>query len=288
MTGPVTGRDRRPSLVRQSVIGDFDAAAPRPALLRDPVLSRARWALMPLSSIMRVQTEDRVVGLTYDDGPEPDETPDLLDVLAERGRHATFFVLSDRVEAHREIVARMLMEGHEVALHGIDHTNLTTVSGREAIRRIRRAKRRIEAITRRPIRYYRPTYGAVGIPALLGARLLGMDVVIWSAWARDWIDAPPQEIADRAIRALHPGAILLLHDTTDPAQSSAGLADAPPRPTFSRADVARRVLEGADDAGFRTMPVGELLRSYPAVRALTVQRPHPARPRMTGKDTHQP
>jgi peptidoglycan/xylan/chitin deacetylase (PgdA/CDA1 family) len=243
---------------------------------------------MPLSSIMRVQTEDRVAALTYDDGPEPSETLDLLDVLAERGHHATFFVLSDRAETHREIIERMLREGHEVALHGIDHTNLTTVSGREAIRRIRRAKRTIEAITRRPIRYYRPTYGAVGIPALIGARLLGMDVVIWSAWARDWLDAPPQQIADRAIRALHPGAILLLHDTTDPAQSSAELTDSLARPTFSRADVARRVLDGADEAGFRTMPVGELLRAYPAVRTLTVQRPHLSRPRMTGRDTHQP
>lgn len=218
---------------------------------------------------MRVRTDDPVVALTYDDGPEPSETLDLLDLLAERGRRATFFVLSDRVEAHPEIVDRMLRDGHEVGLHGIDHADLTRVSGREAAHRIRTAKRRVEAVTGRSIRYYRPTYGAVSVPAFVGARLSGMDVVIWSAWAEDWFDAPPQEVADRAVRALHPGAILLLHDTTDQAAST----DPRPRPTFSRADVARRLVDAADEAGFATVPVGELLRRYPAVRSLTVRRP---------------
>jgi len=219
---------------------------------------------------MRVETGDPVIALTYDDGPEPSETVQLLDVLAERGVRATFFVLSDRAEEHREIMARMLQDGHEIGLHGVDHANLTTVPGREAVRRLRTAKRRVEAVTGRPIRYYRPTYGAVNLTAFVGARLLGMDVVIWSAWAQDWFDAPPQEVADRAVGALHPGAILLMHDVTDQAQST----DSRPRPTFSRADVARRVLDGAAAAGFQVLPAGELLHRYPPVRALTVQRPH--------------
>jgi peptidoglycan/xylan/chitin deacetylase (PgdA/CDA1 family) len=269
VTPPGPTVDRRPVLVRQSTIGEFDAPAPRPALTRDPVLHWARWGLMPFSSVMRVRTDDPVIALTYDDGPEPSETLDLLDLLAERGRRATFFVLSDRVEAHPEIVTRMLRDGHEVELHGIDHADLTTVPGRVASRRIREARRRVEAVTGRPVRFYRPTYGAVSIPAFIGTRLSGMDVVIWSAWAQDWFDAPPQEVADRAVRALHPGAILLLHDTTDQAQSS----DSRRRPTFSRADVAGRILDGADAAGFTTVPVGELLDRYPAVRSLTVRRP---------------
>jgi peptidoglycan-N-acetylglucosamine deacetylase len=265
----VTPPIARTALVRQSAIGEFADPAPRPALDRDPVLHWAKWGLLPLSSVMRVQTHDPVVALTYDDGPEPTETLDLLDVLAERGVRATFFVLSDRVEAHPEIVARMLREGHEIELHGIDHTDLTTVPPQEALRRLRTAKQRIEAVTRQRIRYYRPTYGRVNVPTFTGARVLGMDVVIWSAWAQDWYDAPAAEVADRAVRALHPGAIVLLHDTTDPAQST----DPRPSPTFSRAEVARRILDGVDAGGFRTMPVGELLRRYPAVRSLTVQRP---------------
>jgi peptidoglycan-N-acetylglucosamine deacetylase len=271
----VTGREAgRTLLVRQSAIGDFAAPAPRPELRRDPILDRARWGLLPMSSVMRVNTDDPVVALTYDDGPEPAETTGLLDVLAERGVRATFFVLSDRAEAHPELVGRMLREGHEVELHGIDHTRLTDLPGREAMRRIRTGKRRLEAVSGRQVRYYRPTYGAVGLAAFAGVRALGMDVVIWSAWGQDWFDAPAAEVAERAVTALHPGAILLMHDTTDePMSPSSG-----PPPTFSRAEVASRLLDGAEAAGYRFLTVADLLARYPAVRSLTVQRPRPKIP----------
>src|SRR5689334_3468965 len=91
-------------LVKQSVIGDFAATAPRPALHQDPVLRWGRPALLPFSSLMRVATTDRVCALTYDDGPEPDDTPALLDELAKHDVRATFFVLSDRAEAHPAII----------------------------------------------------------------------------------------------------------------------------------------------------------------------------------------
>jgi peptidoglycan/xylan/chitin deacetylase (PgdA/CDA1 family) len=268
MTGPTPGA-LRPLLVRQSAIGDFVAPAPRPTLGHDPLMRWGRWGLLPISSVMRVQTDDRVAALTYDDGPEPAETTALLDVLAERGVAATFFVLSDRAQAHPDLIGRMVREGHEVALHGIDHASLTQVSGREAVRRIRVAKQRIEAVSGRRIQYYRPTYGAIGMTALAGARLLGMDVVIWSAWAEDWFDDPAQQVADRAVGALHPGAIVLLHDVTDQPESDGSR----PRPTFSRADVARRILDGVDASGYRILRIGELLHRYPPVRSVTVQRP---------------
>jgi peptidoglycan/xylan/chitin deacetylase (PgdA/CDA1 family) len=217
---------------------------------------------------MRVLTDDRVFAITYDDGPEPSQTPAVLDVLAESGAKATFFVLSERAEAHPEIIERMVREGHEVALHGIDHTRLTEVSGREAIRRIRAAKQRIESVTDRPVRFYRPTYGAIKLSAFVGARLLGMEIMIWSAWARDWIDAPAVEVAGRAVGALHPGAILLLHDTTD----DEGAMEKGLTPTFSRAEVARCLLDGAGAAGYRPLLARDLLLRYPAVRSITVQR----------------
>ena len=265
----------RAALVRRGSIGEFTDPAPRPPLQPDPVLRWARWGLLPLSSVMRVATDEPVVTLTYDDGPEPAETPELLDVLAKRGVRATFFVLGDRVTAHPGIVRRMLAEGHDVQLHGDDHADLTQVPAREAVRRLQDAKRCVEAVTGHRIRYYRPTYGAVNLPTFLGARALGLDVVIWSAWAEDWFDAPPQDVADRAVHALHPGAVVLLHDTTDQASTPDGRV----RPTFSRADVTRRILDGADDAGYRTLPLSQLLDRYPPVRSLTFRRPRVRLPR---------
>jgi len=255
--------------VRRGTIGDFAAPGPRPPLAPDGILHWAKWGLLPISSIMRVATHEPVISLTYDDGPDPVETPELLDVLAARGVRVTFFVLSDRATAHPGIVRRMLAEGHDVQLHGDDHTDLTTIPAAEAVQRIRRAKAAVEAVTGHSIRNFRPAYGAVNLATFLGVRALGMDVVIWSAWAEDWFEAPAQEIADRAVQALHPGAVVLLHDTNDPAPTPAG----PVRPTFSRAEVADRLLDGASASGFRTLPLSQMLDRYPAVRSLTFRRP---------------
>ena len=268
-------RDDRALLLRQAALGDFGAPGPRTLPPPDAVMRWGRPALLPFSSLMRVRTGEPVVALTYDDGPHPQQTPPLLDTLAEFGAKATFFVLTDAAETHPDIIRRTLAEGHEVALHGIDHTRLTALTGREALRRLRAGKRRLEAITGQPVRYYRPTDGAVGGSALTASRMLGMDVVIWSAWAQDWTEGPVDEIASRAVRALHPGAIVLLHDRTDDDEAQAAGA----LPTFSRADVARVLLEAMRAGGYTSVTVGELVNRYPEVRSVTVNRPRlPGRP----------
>jgi peptidoglycan/xylan/chitin deacetylase (PgdA/CDA1 family) len=259
----------RTVLVRQSHLGEFDDPWPRPQPPDDPVMRWGRWALLPASSVMRAVTDQRVASLTYDDGPSPEQTGEVLDALAERGARATFFVLSERAEEHPQVIRRILAEGHEVGLHGIDHVRMTDLSQLEALRRIRTARQRVEAITGRPIRLYRPTYGALGVFTLLAARSLGLEVVIWTAWARDWSDAPAAELAGRVIGALHPGAIVLLHDTTNDAQA---LEDGP-APRFSRGEVTRLILAGMADAGYTSITTGDLLRRYPAVRSVTAQRP---------------
>ncbi len=215
---------------------------------------------------MRVHTDDRVLALTYDDGPHPEHTAHILAELAARGVRATFFVLTDRAEESPAMVREMLEAGHEIALHGIDHTRLTEVSWLRAVRCIRRGKRRLERVTGRPVTMYRPTYGAQGLAQFLTARLLGMDVVYWTAWAQDWFDDSAEAVAERAVRARHPGAVLLLHDTTDDTDERA-------RPTFSRGEVTARVLDALTADGYRVVPAGELMSGYPVVRAVTTQRP---------------
>ncbi len=256
-------------LVRERDLDDSEAAGPR---AEPPVrgwMHWARWALLPMASAIRVQTSDRVISLTYDDGPNPEQTPGVLATLAEFGARATFFVLTDRAQAHPEIIEQMLAGGHEVGLHGIDHQRLTSVPGPQAARRVRHGRRLLEAVTGQRARMYRPTYGAMGVSQFLASRLSGMDVVIWSAWARDWVEDDASRVAARAVGALHPGAIVLLHDTTDDTRE-----EEVPRPTFSRAHVTRLILEGMVEGGYTSIPAGELMSRYPVVRAITVQRPH--------------
>ncbi|MFN8081046.1 MAG: polysaccharide deacetylase family protein [Kineosporiaceae bacterium] len=256
-----------PVLVRARDLGGHDEPGPRDLPAPDRLIRWGRPLLLPFSSAMRVLTDDPVIGLTYDDGPDPEHTPQILAELRRRDVRATFFVLVEAAERHPQLVRDLLAEGHEVGLHGIDHTLLTTVSWREAARAVRQGRRRLERVTGERVRLYRPTYGIQGPAQYLAARLAGLEVVFWTAWAQDWLQEPAESIAARAVTAGHPGAILLLHDTTGDATPER------PAPTFSRAEVTARVVDLLHGGGYRLMPAGALLAAYPAVRAVTITPP---------------
>lgn len=216
-----------------------------------------------------VQTTDKVVSLTYDDGPHPDHTPRLLDTLAERAATATFFVLADQVAAHPDIVRRISAEGHEVALHGQDHTALTSLSDAEAIRRVRDARAAVEDTISGPVALFRPPYGMHTWRQGAGIRRLGLDLVIWSGHAWDWIDASVDTVVSRCLAGVFPGAILLLHDhRADPEK----LAPGDLLPAFDKAKVLDRVLTEMQEQGFTTVSTSALLDAHQAVRSALPDR----------------
>jgi peptidoglycan/xylan/chitin deacetylase (PgdA/CDA1 family) len=251
----------RPVLVRRRYVCDYEVGQrPLPA---DTLLRRVRPGLLALSSVACVATDDRVVALTYDDGPDPDQTPGVLDALAEAKARATFFVLVDRAAEHPHLLRRITADGHEIGLHGEDHTRLTTLPVREALRRIRRGKRRLEMLAGQPVTLFRPAYGAQTMAQALGTRASGLEIVLWTAWARDWEDAPASEVAARSFAALHTGGFLLLHDSMGDLVPPAG-----PPPTFDRGEVTRRLLADMTSSGWSSDGVQALLSRYPAVRTI--------------------
>lgn len=255
-------RSTRPApgdrVVLRRDLGDFGSPAPRPLRTR-PGLA----VLAPIAPTFCVDTPAPEFALTYDDGPDPAHTPAMLDLLAERGVHATFFVLADAATRHPDLLRRIVAEGHELALHGQDHRRLTRLSAREAVRRVVAARATVESLSGARIRFFRPPYGAHTPAMLRGWRRHGLDVVIWSGWASDWQDDPAAVIADRAAAAVHPGGILLLHDTrADPDTLGPGER----LPTFDRAEATRLLLDRLSDWQPRT--VGDLLARHPRVRAV--------------------
>lgn len=215
-----------------------------------------------------VDTTDPVIALTYDDGPHPHDTPRILDELASTGSRATFFVLSAQVERHPAIARRILADGHEVALHGLDHRSLLTMDDRAALRHVRQARDRVEQVLSRPVRLYRPPYGEHTARQARKIARLELDIVIWSADSMDWKPDTEERIADRALASVFPGGIVLLHDNRgDPETLEAGAGPAP-----DRVAVLRRVLAGLDARGYRTCTVGVMLDTYPKVRSWARER----------------
>ncbi|WP_219823369.1 polysaccharide deacetylase family protein [Nocardia nova] len=154
------------------------------------------------------------VALTFDDGPDPASTPAVLDALAAARVHATFFLLGSMLERAPELGARIVEEGHEVALHGWSHRCLLARSPVSTYRDIARAYGLIAETTGSRPRHYRPPYGILSAAALATARRLELVPVLWTACGKDWTrTATPDTVAGRVVRELRPGGTILLHDS---------------------------------------------------------------------------
>ncbi|UKJ62245.1 polysaccharide deacetylase family protein [Cellulosimicrobium cellulans] len=216
-----------------------------------------------------VDTTERVYSLTYDDGPDPRSTPGVLDALARHGARATFFVLSEPARRHPGIVRRIVADGHELALHGRDHTSLLTMDDATAVATIRDARAAVEDVAGTPVRLYRPPYGEHTWGQARGVRRLGLDLTIWSGDAFDWVHDEEEAVARRALSSVFPGAILLLHDTrADPETLGPGER----LPEFDRADVLDRVLSATRARGFTEATTGDLTARHRRVRSMARER----------------
>lgn len=163
-----------------------------------------------------VDTAQKLVALTFDDGPMPKWTPMVHDVLdAERVR-ATFFLVGERLVRNARIVHGR-MDRHEAGNHTWGHADLALLTHESACRQIRRAHAAIAAITGREPRHLRPPYGRMGGATLSAAGQFGYDITLWSIkmLEKTFQDDPPK-LVDYIVTNTAPGTIVLAHDTGRP------------------------------------------------------------------------
>jgi peptidoglycan/xylan/chitin deacetylase (PgdA/CDA1 family) len=157
-------------------------------------------------------SDGKRVSLTFDDGPNPDATPRVLDALAKHGVKATFFVLGAHAERWPDLVHRVLEEGHQIGNHGYFHRKLHLKSPAYVKRDIILGKRAIERAGAPAPRFFRAPHGfrspwVTAIARSLGERTIGWSLGVWDS------DRPGvQAIVDRTIEGTRPGSIVLLHD----------------------------------------------------------------------------
>lgn len=160
-------------------------------------------------TVTHVATRRPLAALTFDDGPNPQATPQLLEILERHGARATFFMVGKAAARHPELVARVAAGGHAVGNHSWDHPSLPLLR-----RRGRRAQIRWcgEALAPHGTALLRPPYGHQSLASRFDAWRLGYRVVAWSAMAEDWLDDPADRLLERLDDQVVPGAIVLFHD----------------------------------------------------------------------------
>lgn len=171
------------------------------------------------------------VALTFDDGPDPRSTPDFLTLLDERGVRATFFMLGSMVAAAPQLAAEVAAAGHEIGVHGWGHRCALLRGPKALYEELQRARDTIEAATGVAPCLFRPPYGVLNSGALIAARRLGMQTVLWSCWGREWTrNATASSVSQTLRRDLVGGATVLLHDsdcTSPPGAAMAALGALP-------------------------------------------------------------
>jgi peptidoglycan-N-acetylglucosamine deacetylase len=154
--------------------------------------------------------------LTFDDGPHAQGTPAVLEVLADHGIRATFFLVGEQVLRNPAISREIVAGGHEIGLHCHRHRNLLRLAPWQVREDIMRAQAAIEDATGITPALYRPPYGILNATALRLSRRAGRRTLLWTHWGRDWeARATPESIAARVTDNVDEGSVLLLHDADD-------------------------------------------------------------------------
>jgi peptidoglycan/xylan/chitin deacetylase (PgdA/CDA1 family) len=203
-----------------------------------------------IGTITRVTSQEPIAALTFDDGPDPEYTPRLLDVLEKYHAHATFFMIGKAAHAHPELVRRVAQAGHAIGNHSWDHPSFPMIRGRERCAQIRACA---QALAPYGERLFRPPYTDQNIASRIDAFLLGYKVVTFDAWSDDWCGGDPETVARQLERRVHPGSIIVLHDR---------LSDALDRSYFNREPMlnALEIFLNRVSDRFRFVTVPELLR----------------------------
>lgn len=160
----------------------------------------------------RISRHSGVVCLTFDDGPDPESTPAILDLLDFAGVKAVFFVLGEKAEQYPHLVRDILNRGHEIGSHGYAHLHAWKSGPRATMVDLLKAERILKDTLGRPPSYFRPPYGKMNLAALLFAWLNNKEIVFWNSDPKDYAAESSFEVVQNVNHLLGSGAVILMHD----------------------------------------------------------------------------
>lgn len=186
---------------------------PPPLVAKSPTRTRKARALAQPEGIFSVETDQPLVGLSFDDGPDPEYTPTVLRLLARHKFTATFFLVGVNVRAHRGLVADQVSGGHTIGNHTYSHPMLQTMKPAPVAAEITRGEQAIIAAGAPRPDLFRPPRGYTDTIVNVLADAHGYRTVFWTEAVERYIDSRPvREGVDKLLEKVGPGSIILAHD----------------------------------------------------------------------------
>lgn len=192
--------------------------------------------------------EEKAIALTFDDGPHPTYTNQILDILKEYDVKATFFVLGKFAEAYPDIIIRQWQEGHEIGNHTYSHVDAKRVSKKVLYDEYKKTQEIIENLINHQPRLFRPPYGSFDSQALDIMEMHDSIIVLWSAHqdSKDWSNPDVEEIVNTTLSNIRNGDIILFHDYVYYDESST-------------VEALKQIIPELKSRGYRFVTISELL-----------------------------
>lgn len=206
-------KDKNNPEERQNELPDPEGGPELTERPRNPVSNIVLQQRYPEIVVLRGPETENKVALTFDDGPDPRFTPQILDVLSEYGVQATFFVMGARAEANPELTRRIIDEGHIVGNHTYFHPNLVEEGDVATLRtEVSRTEDALADIIGYRTKLFRAPYGFLYNELVEALGEMDYTVVGWSVDSLDWRERPAEETAYNVISNSGPGSVILMHD----------------------------------------------------------------------------
>ncbi|MDR0229589.1 MAG: polysaccharide deacetylase family protein [Flavobacteriaceae bacterium] len=169
--------------------------------------------LYPKLTWIRATTEKKIY-LTFDDGPIPEITEWVLDLLKHDSIKATFFCIGDNIRKHPHIFQRIIAEGHQIGNHTYNHLNGWKTSDTAYLHNIELCDIEIKKYCKTSSKLFRPPYGKIKKQQSKALLQQGKEIVMWTTITKDYdVKTSPEECLNLAMTNLRPGAILVFHDS---------------------------------------------------------------------------
>lgn len=210
--------------------------------------------LLRKGTFYRVNVPEKLVALTFDDGPSPVWTPQILDELKKAQVKATFFMLGNHVEKYPEVARRVVAEGHEIGNHTYDHHVLLYYKVDELEKELNEAESVIKTVTGKNTKYFRPPKAWLTAEEKRKVKEMGYEIILWSLNSKDWVTFHDKQITSYILRHIHPGDIILFHD-------SGGVFTAEGGSRKQTVKTIPRLVRKLKEKGYRFVTISELLES---------------------------